>query len=193
MTIRPGEEWGVRVDLPASAAVAHTDAEAASADRGADVVLAGGDLHRSVGSPGPRDPVQRVDVDGLRVRLDGGPAHWGIAHVVMRRGWWRGPIVAVMNVDHLGDWYVAPRAHPGDGRFDVVEVSPGMSRRDRLGARTRLPTGAHVPHPDITTSRSTHRDWEFVRPVGVWLDGVRIGTATSVDVELVPDHYVVHF
>ena len=57
--------------------------------------------------------------------------------------------------DVLGDRAhdVAPRAHPNDGRFDVVEVSAAMPARARLQAWRRLATGTHVPHPDITTRR----------------------------------------
>jgi hypothetical protein len=193
MTIRPGQEWGVEVPLPAGAFVAHTDAEVASAATGADVVLAGGDLHRSVGSPPARDPVRRVPIDGLVVRLDGSAPHHAVAHVVIRRSWWRGDVVAVMNTDHLGEWYVAPRAHPNDGRFDVVAADGALRVRDRLAARRRLRSGSHVPHPDIATSRERARTWTFARPHRVWIDGRRAGSARTIEVTVDPDRYVVHF
>ena len=157
------------------------------------VGLAGVDLHRSVGSPSRRDPVQRVDVDGLRVVVDGGAERWAVAHVVARRSWWRGQLVAVMNVDHLGEWYVAPRGHPNDGVFDVVEVAAEMPLRQRLSARSRLPTGAHVPHPMITTARGNCRTWTFDRDLDIWIDGLRAGRGRSLAVEIVPDRYCVHF
>ena len=47
--------------------------------------------------------------------------------------WWRGRVVAAMNAEFLGPWDVAPRAHPGDGLLDVLDVSPAMSLADRLG------------------------------------------------------------
>ena len=54
-----------------------------------------------------------------------------------------------MNSDHLGTWNVAPRAHPNDGKLDVISVGRGMTFRQRLQARTRLELGTHVPHPAI--------------------------------------------
>lgn len=193
MTIRPGEEWGTEVPRPSAAIVADTDADIVSLPAGVDVVVGGGDLHRSVGAPTRRDPVRRVEVDGLVVRLDDGDEMYGVAHVVIRRSWWRGAVVAVMNVDHLGRWYVAPRAHPNDGRFDVVTAEPTLGIRDRLAARRRLPNGSHVPHPAITSTRDTQRTLAFDRPHRVWVDGRLVGRARRVDVAIVPDRYVVHF
>ncbi len=86
-----------------------------------------------------------------------------------------GPIVAVMNAEFLGDWDVAPRAHPGDGLLDVVSVAAGMSLADRLRARRRLPAGTHVPHPAITIERRPAVQLGFDRPTPVWLDGVLVG------------------
>jgi hypothetical protein len=191
VTIRRGEEWGTQVPVPADIVWAESDHDIVTTT--APVGLAGGDVHRSVGSPGRRDPVQRVEVDGLRVVVDGGAEQWAVAHVVARRSWWRGRIVAVMNVDHIGDWYVAPRGHPNDGLFDVVEVVAEMPFRQRLAARSRLPTGAHVPHPMITTARDRSRTWTFDRHLDIWIDGIRTDRGRSLAVEIVPDRYTVHF
>ncbi len=189
MTIRPGEPWGTEVPRPDELVEVGSDAELAR--RGATPTgLRGGDLFQSLGAPSPRDPVQRLPVDGLRVTLDG-VAHDAVAHVVMRRSWWRGPVIAVMNVDHLGAWNVAPRAHPNDGRFDVVEVAPSMRLRDRWAARRRLEAGTHVPHPDIGVARAEARTWQFDRPLDVWIDGAAMGRHHVVEVELVPDRHVV--
>ena len=77
-----------------------------------------------------------------------------------------------MNTDCRGRWDVAPRAHPNDGRVDVVEVAAAMGLRARWQARRRLPTGTHVPHPAIRTGRATERAWHFDRPLGLWVDSV---------------------
>lgn len=194
MTIRPGEEWGVTVDRPAGLRLAATDRELArltSLDPTEPIAAGGGDLHRSLGAPRVRSAMQLVPVDLLRVVADG-VEHRAVAHAVARRGWWRGRIVAVMNVDHLGDWNVAPRAHPNDGRFDVVEVARAMGFRARWQARSRLPGGTHVPHPGITTRTARSADWEFEQPLELWLDGERVGAVRELCVELVPDAYDLH-
>lgn len=170
--------------------MASSDREIAEASD--PVGLAGGDLFRSLGSPKPRDPVQRLDIDGMHVVLDGVREFEAVAHVLARRSWWRGRIVAVMNVDHAGEWNVAPRAHPNDGQLDVVEVAPEMSIRHRWSARRRLPQGTHVPHPHVAVGRRTSDTWSFRRPHRVWIDGRLVGRATRMTVTVVPDRYVVH-
>lgn len=198
MTIARGQEWGRTVARPADLAVAPGDAELAqliAADSARPVTLSGGDLFRTVGSPAPRDPVQQLPCDALIVTVDEREL-LAVAHVVARRpgrlGWWRGSIVAVMNADHLGDWNVAPRAHPNDGRFDVVEVSRAMSLRARWQARSRVVQGTHVPHPDIEVRTATEAAWTFARPVSVRVDGVEIGPARRLTVRIVPDHFAIH-
>jgi hypothetical protein len=68
-------------------------------------------------------------------------------------------------------WDVSPRAHPGDGRVDVVRVDRAMSLRDRRTANQRLPLGAHLPHPYISVRQATSVDLMWQRPTRVWLDG----------------------
>ena len=191
MTIRKGEPWGVEVPRPTGLTVVPDDRAAAATVE--PVGLAGGDLFRSLGSPVPRDPVQRVPIDGLDVRLDGGAEQSAIAHVIVRRSWWRGTVVACMNVDRVGEWNVAPRAHPNDGLVDVIECSPAMSVRDRWAAKRRLLQGTHLPHPALAVARVAHRSWTFDRPYRVWIDGVEVGSAHHVDVRVAPDRHTVLF
>jgi diacylglycerol kinase family enzyme len=135
-------------------------------------------------------PIDVIDVtaDGRRLTA--------VAHVVARRrgraGWWRGPIIAVMNVDHRGPWDVAPRAHPNDGWLDVVEVDEAMPWRSRWQAWRRLPMGTHLPHPDIGTRRTRAETFTFAEPRGLWVDGVERGTVRMLAVALRPDAAVVY-
>jgi hypothetical protein len=198
MTVRPGSGWGERVPLPADAVTAASDAElarwVAEGDRW-PIVLRGGDLHRTLGEPAPGDDVLRVPIDLLRVTTDG-DEYVAAAHVVVRRpgplGWWRGPVVAVMNAEHLGRWDVAPRAHPNDGRADVVEVSATMGWRARWQAWRRLPSGTHVPHPAVTMRRITHERFEWDEPLAVWVDDVLVGRSRRLEVAVIPDAATVY-
>ena len=157
MTIGPGEEWGRPVARPAHMHVATSDAEVVRMLKDhptESVMVTGGDLARTLGTPPPepRQTVRELPIDLLEVATDRGPAV-ACAHVLVRSswprgGWWHGPVIAVMNAEFVGDWDVAPRGHPNDGRVEVVEANE-LSWRDRLAVRRRLPHGTHVPHPGI--------------------------------------------
>lgn len=195
MTIRRGSTWGESVPTPDDIVLVGSDAELAARLASTDtraVQLVGGDLLATLGGPSRGADRQRFPIDVLHVRADGREVI-AVAHVVARgRSWWRGPLIAALNVDRIGRWDVAPRAHPGDGRFDVVEVETAMSRRDRWQAWRRLPTGNHVPHPAIRVGATTSVSWTFDEPRRLWIDGVAYGTVRSVDVTVDADAAVVH-
>lgn len=194
MTIRKGEPWGDSVERRSDLIVASSDRQlAALAGERTDRPLgvSSGDLFRTVGAPGQRPEMVRLPIDLLRVEADGVTLS-AVAHVVARRSWWRGGILAVMNVDHLGEWNVAPRAHPNDGRFDVIDVDRSMTIRERLQARGRLVQGTHVPHPRISTRTATEATWVFDRPRRLWLDGERVGSVLRLSVAIEPDAAAIH-
>jgi hypothetical protein len=195
MSIERGKPWGREVERPGNLVMATSDADAvriASSGDERPIGLAGGDLHATLGAPKPRDPLLALEVDGICVELGDGEVHLAIAHVVARRSWWRGPVIAVMNIDRVGAWNAAPRAHPNDGIVDVVEVSASMPLRDRWAARSRLVTGTHVPHPAISTRRVEGQSWQFDDPLGIWIDGVDVGRAGRLSIAVEPNRFVVH-
>jgi hypothetical protein len=199
VTVRKGEGWGEPGWLAEDGVVVHSDAEARrvveaarrAGERPPPLGLAGGDLCRTLGGRGDVDRLRsgdaaRLPVDVGAVLVDG-RLHWFVAHLVARRSWWHGPLLAAMNAEFLGDWDVAPRAHPNDGLLDMVVVDAAMTLTARVQARRRLSTGAHVPHPAIRQSRRPAFQIEFDRPTGVWLDGERVATATNLSVRIEPD------
>jgi hypothetical protein len=198
MAIRRRADWGGTGPLPPDGLVVRTDADAsralhAAVEAGVEpptLGLLGGDLCATLG--GRRDGARlrspdatRVVVDTVEVRLDGGAPRHAVAHVVVRRSWWRGRVVALMNAAWIGSWNVAPRAHPGDGRLEVLDAD--LAFADRWKARSRLPLGTHVPHPSISMSRAEHTVVELERPSDVWLDGERVGRARRIEVTVRPD------
>lgn len=152
------------------------------------LALTGGDLARTLGGRGD-EAVMRTE-GAAHVRVDVGAAlvdgrlHWFVAHLVTRRSWLHGRIVVVANSAFMGDWNVAPRAHPGDGRLDLLDGDLPLG--ERLRARRRLPTGTHVPHPDIATRRITAVQIELVRPTPVHLDGRLLGRVSTLSVRVEP-------
>jgi hypothetical protein len=202
VTIRPGEPWGQVGPVPPDLVVVADDQtlRAAAVQRireGQPRRLPpfgprSGDLWRSIGGQpgvdriGAGGDVAVLPLDALRVQLDG-EEHWACSHVVARRSWWRGEVVAVMNVQYVGDWDVAPRSHPNDGKLDLVHVDAAMGVRARWQARHRLPLGTHVPHPQILTRQASAVDLVLDRRLPVWLDGELVGEHRHVVVTVVPD------
>jgi hypothetical protein len=157
------------------------------------VALLGGDLMRSVGGSGDEGrlegDVALLPIDLVRVEASDRCA-WFAAHLVARGSWWFGPIMAIMNAEHRGLWDVAPRAHPNDGRVDVVTVSAAFNRRDRWRARGRLPHGLHVPHPSIEIRQRASHDISFDRPTAIRLDDRAWATVRSLRIDVEPDAFI---
>lgn len=196
MGIEPGATWGEPGGLPADGVVVRSDAEARAvvedarrANRSVPPLgLLGGDLCRTLGGTG--DEARLRSEQGMRLPVDLGAAlvdgrvHWFVAHLIARRSWWRGRLVAVMNAEHLGAWSLGPRAHPGDGLLDISDGDPPFG--DRLRARRRLPSGSHLPHPAIRTRRVGAAQFDFSPPLDVRLDGERVGRASTLSVRVEP-------
>ena len=196
MTGRRGEDWGRRAARPADVVEVADDAAGAALvaaarqeGRPAPVLgLRGGDLRRPHGGAPVdhlADDVGEYPVDVGLVVLDGVERAF-LAHLVARRSWWRGELVAAMNAEHLGAWDVAPRGHPNDGRLDVLHVAD-LGLGDRWKAWRRLPTGTHVPHPGIALRPAAAVDLALRRPLTVWLDGRRAGTTDHLVIRVEPD------
>jgi hypothetical protein len=190
MVIAKGEPWGEEVARPANLVVAVSDAELAAFVTAVpgEYGVSGGDLYELLGRPQPTESARRLLVDLLRVTTDRGE-HGAVAHVVAHHRWWRGRIVGAFNVGRVGRFDVVPSAHPNDGRFETLEVAASMPWRQRLAARRRLPTGAHLPHPSISVRHVRHAAWTFARPVRCIIDGVEHDTITTLEVRIEPDAF----
>jgi hypothetical protein len=195
--IRKDEPWGAPGRLPRTGVVVRSDVEAraivTAARRAGEPIpplgLLGGDLCATLGGTGDEarlrsDEAMQLPVDLGSVLLDG-RLHWFVAHLVVRRGWWRGRVVAAMNAQFLGPWDVAPRGHPNDGRLDVFDANLPVD--ERLQVRSRLRTGTHVPHPRIEERHVSALQLELDRPLPVRLDGECLDPVRSLSIRVEPD------
>lgn len=201
MTIRKGEPWGEATESPGDLRVVPTDRAAREwvvAQEGRTLLpvgLGGGDLaHTLGGGTAGRFPgtVVKAPIDLLRVQADDGRTTVAVAHVIARRSWWRGEVFFAMNAQYVGEYDVAPRSHPNDGKVDTLMVSADMSWRERLQAKGRSRTGTHVPHPKLTARQTGQAEVGFQRPLVVWVDGVRWGTATGLTITVEADALTVY-
>lgn len=201
MPIVRGVDWGEHGPLPGNGVIVRSDAEARRVVEQArrsgaappPLGLLGGDLCRTLGGTGDAerlrsDAAVRLPVDLGAVLLDG-RIHWFVAHLLARRRWLRGRILAVMNAEWFGEWRLGPRAHPDDGLLDVSDGD--LAPRDRWKARRRLATGDHLPHPGIRVRRVAAFQEEFDPPLRVWLDHEPAGLARVLSVRVEPDALLV--
>lgn len=196
MTIRKGEEWGAAGPVPLETVRAHTDRELFElVNRGelpVCIALVRGDLARTVsastdpavGAPGSMAVLAPID---LGIAIHDGGTHRFAVHALARRSWWHGPILLAANAQFRGTWDIAPRSHPNDGFLDVTEVSGRMGVQQRIAAWRRLPTAGHLPHPGLHMRRLRSGSWAFDRPIGLWLDGVKVGRTRTLTIEVIPD------
>lgn len=194
LPIAKGEEWGHPGELPAQAPVAATDGEAAQLvgqDAG-PIGLSGGDLARTLGIRAPYDrstPKHLVPVDAVHIELDDGSRYVSIAHVVLGDLRRNRSTAAIMNAAFIGTRNIAPRAHPGDGKVDVVQMDLDVG--DRMKAWKRMTTGTHVPHPAIVVRKRSEGIVEVTRPRQVRVDGHLVGRSAGVRYYVIPAAIVV--
>ena len=203
MTIQRNQPWGTAATLPEGAPIAGSNAELRrliTCQRAADrppspIGVTGGDLWRVVGAPAGgaerlRSEIARTaPVDLIEVAADE-VVHWACVHAIARNSWWRGPAMAAMSADLAGEFRLAPAAHPNDGRLHVLTTGidqPALSLAQRVLARRRLRSGAHLPHPAIAVRRVTSTEFQFGKPLGLWLDGERVGRCLELTVTIQPD------
>lgn len=196
MTIAKGRPWGHPAPLGPGGVVVTDDAEARAVverSRRAGCAipplgLLGGDLCRTLGGTGDRsrlrsEQAMTFPVDLGSVLLDGTP-FWFVAHLVVRDRAW-GRVFVAMNAQWYGQWNLGPRAHPDDGLLDTYTAR--LTVAERLKVRSRLPRGAHLPHPSIRGRRVPAASVEFPHWQRVWLDGVALGAARSLVIKVEPD------
>ena len=205
MTIRKGANWGQQIARPDNLVYCNDDTAASILITNnllkslelPKIAIRNSNLARVLGIDGAKDTpdtttkVLSTLFDLIRVdcvTVKGTPATvFGLGYALLRNSWWHGEIVAVLNESFIGDWDCAPRAHPNDGKLDVVIVSSEMKRSQRLRASRRVRSGTHVPHPDITIARQTYFEATISAPRMLVVDGRRISTVKACKFTVIPD------
>ena len=183
MPISKGEPWGE----PGAAARA-TAWSCAPTPRRATIVTAarragepipplgllGGDLCRTLGGTGDEarlrsDAAVQLPVDLGAVLVDG-RLHWFVAHLVARRGWWRGRVVAAMNARvprRRGTWRRAATPTTVASTSSTPTCPSTSASRCAPGSST-APT---CPTRASTSATRAAVQLDLDRPTPVYLDG----------------------
>jgi diacylglycerol kinase family enzyme len=100
--------------------------------------------------------------------------------------WYTGPAttVVIANGQFLRGLDVVPRGHPGDGKAEVQVYE--LERRERRAMRTRLATGAHLPHPRIRSRTAREVEVRGTSPLALEIDGVTRSPISDVRFAVVP-------
>jgi len=85
-----------------------------------------------------------------------------------------------------GGMRIAPKAHPADGKFDVL-VQKG-NKRDYVAGITKVFKGEHLPSPAIKEYHARHVEITTDRPLQVEADGEVLGT-TPATFEIIEDAF----
>jgi diacylglycerol kinase (ATP) len=95
--------------------------------------------------------------------------------------------LVVMNGQYLRGLDLSPRGHPGDGiaEAQLYALPPGTRR----AMRTRLATGAHLPHPAITVRRARRVVVRASRPAALEIDSAPAGRISHLEIALRPAAY----
>jgi len=195
MPIRPGEDWGVEVTTPpANAVVATTDREIADCLlAGCPVIVRGGSLHSSLGSPTGERISRELSVDLLEILDQTSGERLGVAvsNVLIRRrgilGVLRGRILLASNCGEFKGVSACPRAHPNDGHVDVLEVDRSMSMRQRRQAFRKAMSGSHLPHPALKARAVESIDVRVHANEEIVADGVAISAVGSISIAVCAD------
>ena len=195
MTIRIGEEWGEAVEsAPGGTQTVFTDRDVAQAlDDRRSVLVRGGALHQTLGSPDGDTVTRRLPIDLVEMVDTASETRIAVsvANICLVQrgpfGRWRGRIFVVTNCGEYAGVTPCPRAHPNDGTFDVLEVDASMTFFQRRLAWKRAGSGSHLPHPSLSVWSGEKYCLTVEPNEQVIVDGVDLKFTGNVEVRVVAD------
>tara|TARA_X000000368_G_scaffold233534_1_gene184450 strand:+ start:274 stop:882 length:609 start_codon:yes stop_codon:yes gene_type:complete len=193
MNIEKGRSWGSLSPLPPEGVIIKTNKELLEKvndckRQGIDLPtfgLLGGDLWRTLGGRRAEERLYggeatTLDID-LGCALLDGKIFWFCAHMFIGSKL-KGEKIFISNVAHYGKMNPAPKAHPGDGKFDMLEVK--LSPFQTFKAVKRVSAGTHIPHPGIKYKQVSSEQFSFGKKLSIGIDGKNIGKFSTVSIRI---------
>ena len=193
MNVKKGKSWGFASPLPRNGVVVHSNKEllekvTSYKREGMELPvfgLLGGDLWRTLGGRRVESRLYEqsattVDVDLGCVLLDG-KIYWFCAHMFIGNKF-SGSKIFISNAAHYGKSNPTPKAHPGDGKFDLLKVE--LSTVQTIHAIKRLQTGTHLPHPKIKYETVESKQLSFKKRMKIEIDGEKLGKFENVSLRI---------
>ena len=189
MNIEKGRNWGSLAPLPADGVIVKENKELLKKITdckrdGIDLPVfgfLGGDLWRTLGGRNDEERLYgesatTLDVD-LGCALLDGKIHWFCAHMLIG-SLLKGNKIFISNVAHYGKTNPTPKAHPGDGKFDMLQIE--LSTIQTFKAIKRVSTGTHIPHPGIKYRRIKSEQFSFTKKINIQIDGQKVGKFSNI-------------
>ncbi len=193
MNIEKGRSWGSLSPLPPEGVIIKTNKELLEKvndckRQGIDLPtfgLLGGDLWRTLGGRRAEERLYggeatTLDID-LGCALLDGKIFWFCAHMFIGSKL-KGDKIFISTVAHYGKMNPAPKAHPGDGKFDMLEVE--LSLFQTFKAVKRVSAGTHIPHPGIKYRQVSSEQFSFGKKLSIEIDGKNIGKYSTVSIRI---------
>jgi len=108
----------------------------------------------------------------------------GTVELRRRRSRVFGGFLILSNLGVRGAEHYSARAHPNDGKFEVVDALGGLTWRERVMLSRRFTRGGDFSHPLVRQKQATSHSSQV--PLHVYVDGVYCGRG-AVEVEIRPD------
>lgn len=156
-----------------------------------NVRMGGGDFVDVTGGPSNlAGRVRRYPCDVLHV-AGGATPLFSIGTIELRKRRWRilGGFMIATNIGRRGSEVYSSRAHPNDGKFEVIDALNGLTPRELLTLSRRLSTGGDIGHPRVRQRQATN--FLAPEPLHVFVDGVHRGRFTA-RIDIRADFLVVH-
>lgn len=200
MTIAPGQDWGTEVDAPPGPWDQGDEADLArflQSGSTAPFAVTRGELFEVLGRP--RSAVgcarcRQLSLDMIEVTITSTSGQRSvriaseavIRHTRRRGGDLLGDLLVVTNLGRYRGIEFSPRAHPNDGRLEVLRLT-GATLRQRLIAYTRFRSHNFVSTDTIRVAQTTTEEVVVQSGYEVLVDGVKIHDAAAVSLNVRPD------
>ena len=189
MNISRGENWGRFQSMPDNGLIIYSNKELFEeinrCKRKGEILpvfgLLGGDLWRTLGGSSHESRLYSKEATFLEIDLGcvllDGKIFWFSSHVFVGEKL-ANEQVLISNVAHYGKMNVAPKAHPGDGKLDVLKIN--LSVTQKIKALKRSASGDHLPHPRIKYERVKAAQLDLGKKKSVEIDGQKIGKFSDI-------------
>ena len=177
--------WANQGPVPSSLPTAKSDKEIITHfSNGHSIIrLEAGNMCKTLGGKKPTDLTDYsigtiCDVDLGSVRVNGKSIYFA-SHCSIRGHRFTTKGAMVMNAQWHKSRRVAVRAHPSDGKLDVVFSDLKLGQY--LIAAKRSKSGSHIPHPDIRVKKVQNHTMAYPHPMRIYADGVFVGMESTIE------------